>query len=79
VKQAAAYFAQLPYRSRIRVVEAALAPEAEVDGFTLARRPGGGTAPIGRRILELPDDHAPHVPFEAPALIKPKDSSPKRR
>ncbi len=27
---------------------------------------------------ELPEDHPPHVPFDAPALIKPKSAPPKR-
>ena len=56
LKQAAAYYAQIPYRSRLHVVEAAMAPKAEVDGFSFARMRSGGTEPIGHRILELADN-----------------------
>jgi cytochrome c553 len=56
IKQAAAYYSRLPYRSRIKVVEAAIVPKTEINHFTLARSKAGGTEPIGHRILELPDD-----------------------
>ena len=56
IKQAADYYSQLSYRSRIHVVESAIVPKTEVSDFTLARATSGGTQPIGHRILELPDD-----------------------
>jgi cytochrome c553 len=56
MKQAATYYSRMPYRGRIRVVEASMAPKAEVNGFSLARVRSGGTEPIGVRILELADD-----------------------
>ena len=55
-KLAALYYSQLPYRSRIHVVEAAIVPKAEVNGFSYARVRGGGTEPLGHRILELADN-----------------------
>lgn len=59
LKQAAAYFAKLPYRTRVHVVEAAMVPKTHVYGLTLARIDGAGEEPIGQRILELPDDLDP--------------------
>ncbi len=59
LKQAAAYFSKLPYRTRIHVVEAAMVPKTHVYGLTLARLDGAGEEPIGVRILELPDDLDP--------------------
>lgn len=56
VKQAAAYFSAQPYRSRIRVIEAAMVPKTQVGSFFLVRRPG--SEPIGQRIIELPDNAA---------------------
>jgi cytochrome c553 len=58
LKAAAAYYASLEYRSRIRVVEAATVPRSAVSVWALVRDPRGGTEPIGQRILELPDDAA---------------------
>jgi len=59
LRQAAAYFSKLPYRTRVHVVEAAMVPKTHVDGFSLARAEGAGEEPIGQRILELPDDLGP--------------------
>ncbi len=56
LKQAAVYFSQIAYRSRIHVIEAAIVPKAEINGFSMARVRGGGTEPIGHRILELADN-----------------------
>jgi cytochrome c553 len=58
LKAAAAYYAGLEYRSRIRVVEAATAPRSVISSWAWVRDPRGGTGPIGQRILELPDDAA---------------------
>jgi cytochrome c553 len=54
VKEAAAYFASVQYRSRLHVVEAALVPKTRPGGYFLVR--SGGTEPIGSRIIELPGD-----------------------
>jgi cytochrome c553 len=59
LRQAAAYFSKLPYRTRVHVVEAAMVPKTHVYGLTLARVDGAGEEPIGQRILELPDDLDP--------------------
>lgn len=54
VKEAAAYYASVKYRSRIHVVEAALVPKTKSASYFLAR--SVGQEPIGARIVELPDD-----------------------
>lgn len=54
VKEAAAYYASLTYRSRIHVVEAAQVPKTRSASYFLAR--SGGQEAIGQRIVELPDD-----------------------
>ena len=56
LKTAAAYYASLEYRSRIRVVEAPTVPKTVISTWAWVRDPRGGTEPIGQRILELPDD-----------------------
>ena len=69
---AAAYFAAIPYRRWIRVVEAQTVPKTEVVfGSLRAPSPGGGTEPIGERIIEIPEDlravelHDPRAGFVA--------------
>jgi cytochrome c553 len=55
--EAAKYFASLSYRPWIRVVESETAPKAYVAiGTIWAPSPDGGTEPLGRRIVELPED-----------------------
>jgi cytochrome c553 len=57
LKDAAQYFASLSYHPWVRVVEAEVAPKAYVAVGTIwARSPEGGTEPLGRRIVELPED-----------------------
>jgi len=56
VEQAAAYFGKLPARSFEKVTESATAPKTIVSGGMLMKAAGGGTEPIGRRIIEVPDD-----------------------
>lgn len=53
---AAAYYAAIPRRSSVRVVEADTAPRAINAGYIYAAAPEGGTEPIGHRIVEMPDD-----------------------
>jgi cytochrome c553 len=56
VREAAAYFSSLkPFRN-IRVVEADTVPETFVAGWFLARKSGGGTEALGKRIIEIPED-----------------------
>ena len=53
VKAAAAYFASLQFRPWIRVVESATVPKTRVAGAMLVPAEGGGTEPIGQRIIEM--------------------------
>jgi cytochrome c553 len=54
---AADYFSKLPFTSRTRVVESDTAPKTYVAyGLVYAKVPGGGTEPLGERIVEVPDD-----------------------
>ena len=57
LRQAAAYFAALPRARWVRVVEGPTAPRTYPDTFGWRNpAPGGGTEPIGDRIVELSDD-----------------------
>lgn len=56
LRAAAEYFARTPYRSRTRVVEAAMVPKAELVWFVYMPVKGAKPEPIGDRILEMPDD-----------------------
>jgi cytochrome c553 len=58
VKAAAEYFAGLTPRPWIRVVEAATVPKTHVAGYMLVPDADGGTEPIGRRIVETPENVA---------------------
>jgi cytochrome c553 len=55
LKIAADYFASLPPRKWIRVVETATVPRTEVGGWMLIEAKGGGTEPIGHRVIEMPE------------------------
>lgn len=55
---AADYFSKLPARSYLRVVETDAAPKTVVFlNLWTALAPGGGTEPLGERIIEVPDDN----------------------
>ena len=56
-QQAADYFASLPYKQWIRVIESPTVPvfTATINGLFLDA-PGDETEPIGRRIVEMPED-----------------------
>ena len=56
VKAAAAYFASLKPKPWIRVVEADTVPKTRIAGGMLVLADGGGTEPIGQRIIEMPED-----------------------
>jgi cytochrome c553 len=58
IEAAAAYFSALKPLSFVRVVEAAHVPKTIVAGWTLTLAPGGGTEPLGDRIVEMPEDFA---------------------
>ncbi len=56
VRIAAQYFAGFAYKPWIKVTEAAMVPRSKVAGGMLVPVEGGGTEPIGQRILEMPDN-----------------------
>ena len=56
IEAAAAYFSSLKPKAVIRVVESDTAPKTYVTSWHLAAVPGGETEPLGRRIIEVPED-----------------------
>jgi cytochrome c553 len=58
IKAAADYFAAVSPKPWIRVVEAAVIPQTTVSGMMHSVVDGGGTEPIGTRIIEVPEDPA---------------------
>jgi cytochrome c553 len=56
VKISAEYFASLKYKPWIKVVETDTVPKTHVAGFMLVPLEGGGTDPIGQRIIEIAED-----------------------
>ena len=77
IKAAASYLAAMPWTSWIRVVEADTVPAMRLSGNVFLPAPGGGTEPIGNRIIETPEDPVrfelrdPHSGFIA---YVPRDS-----
>ncbi|HVA93733.1 MAG TPA: c-type cytochrome [Candidatus Dormibacteraeota bacterium] len=71
-KEAAAYFASLKRQSSVKVVETDTVPKTYVDlKHMRLPLPGGGMEPLGKRIIEVPEDVAtatvedPHTKFIA--------------
>ena len=56
LKAAAAYYSGLKLRPYLKVIEAARVPKTRSIGYTLLPAPGGGTEPIGNRVIETPED-----------------------
>lgn len=56
VKEAAAYFAALKPKRIIKVIESNTVPKTIIPRLFFAKSPEGGTEPLGRRIVEMPDD-----------------------
>lgn len=56
IEAAAAYFSALKPRANIKVVETETVPRTSVAGWFLAAVKTGETEPIGRRIIEVPED-----------------------
>ncbi len=56
VDAAAAYFSSLKLATFLKVVEADTVPKTVVEGGMQVKDPEGGTEPIGKRIIEVPDD-----------------------
>jgi cytochrome c553 len=56
IEAAASYFSALMPRSAIKIVEAANAPKTRVVDWHLAVALTAGTEPLGRRIIEVPEN-----------------------
>lgn len=56
VQEAAQYFSSLKLKPWIRVVETETVPKTRVSGSMLVAVEGGGKEPIGRRIIETPEN-----------------------
>ena len=56
VKVAAEYFASLKWTQWIKVTEASTVPKTRIAGGMFIPAEGGGTEPLGKRILEMPED-----------------------
>jgi cytochrome c553 len=85
VRQAAAYFAALTPIPFVKVVETATPPKTYVSADARHRRimPDGGTEPIGRRIIQIPEDpmrttmrdpHASFIAYVPPGSIRKGES-----
>ncbi len=56
IKAAAAYFSSMKLKPWIRVIEVEQVPRTRIAGGMLVLADGGGTEPIGERIIEVPED-----------------------
>jgi cytochrome c553 len=56
VQAAAAYYAALKPKRNIKVVETDTVPKTYIARLFFVKQPEGGTEPLGRRIIEVPDD-----------------------
>jgi len=57
IQAVAAFFSQLPFKSHFHVVETDTVPRTSVQGVSVyGKIAGGGTEPIGGRIVEVPND-----------------------
>jgi cytochrome c553 len=65
IAAAAAYFASVKPRANIRVVESEMVPKTVVAAWFLVAAAGGGTEPIGERIIEIADDLGRYVSRDA--------------
>lgn len=81
VRQAAEYFAAIRPAPFVKVIETATPPRTYVSADARHRRivPDGGTEPIGRRIIQIPEDpmrttirdpHAGFIAYVPPGSIK---------
>jgi cytochrome c553 len=81
VRQAAEYFAAIKPAPFVKVIEAATPPKTYVSADARHRRimPDGGTEPIGRRIIQIPEDpmqvtvrnpHSGFIAYVPPGSIK---------
>jgi cytochrome c553 len=54
--EAAKYFEAMRPQALTKVVETDMVPKVEVNGWIHKKADGGGTEPIGERVIEVPDD-----------------------
>lgn len=55
IREAATYFAAMPWTQWIRVVEVSVVPKTRIQGGMFLRLEGNETEPIGNRIIEAPE------------------------
>jgi cytochrome c553 len=68
VAEAADYFSKLPARVRTRIVETTTIPRARLSLGLYFRAPGGGTEPLGKRLVTMPEDTLRHE-LRDPAML----------
>src|SRR4029078_10132355 len=84
LRQAAEYFAAVKPSPFVKVIEAATPPKTYVSPYARQRRimPDGGTEPIGRRIIQIPEDpmqttvrnpHSGFIAYGPPGRTKERD------
>jgi hypothetical protein len=56
VQAAAEYFSALKPKQIVKVIESDTIPKTYIARLFFVKRPEGGTEPLGRRIIEMPDD-----------------------
>jgi len=56
VRAAAEYFAALKPKRNIKVIESDQVPNTYIARLFFVKKPEGGSEPLGRRIIEMPDD-----------------------
>lgn len=56
IKSAAAYFSGLKHKPNVKVVESDSVPKTYIARLFFAKQKDGGTEPLGKRIIEVPDD-----------------------
>jgi cytochrome c553 len=66
MRDAAEYFASVPWTQWVRVVEARMVPKTDAEGSIFFKAPGGGMEPIGMRIIETPEDDEQTEPLRNP-------------
>jgi hypothetical protein len=55
IQEAARYFSTIKLRASLRVVETEQVPKKRVANWVLAALESGGSEPIGKRIIEVPE------------------------
>jgi cytochrome c553 len=75
IRESARYYASMPWRQWIKVVETRMVPKTRTQNGVFVRLPGSDTEPLGMRIVEGPEDFErfelrdPHSGFVAYAPV----------